>query len=446
MSTPTTSITLQNLRKQIARKFRDDLSGTASGGSTTTITMTGDIGHIPTNPSRLIGAEVSVISGTGAGQSRHITGHSYAAPTATLTVPTWTAPDATSTYEIHQLNGRGFSKAQYDDAINAAVESMVDRYETDYSDIPFGMELGSVVSEGIDRHEYPIPSNFKYLFDVQYLGVAPHEGTPAAMMDQYRSLGDATARTALWQTFQVHRTGNFGYVSVYLNKVGSPSGDLTLRVQTTSGGVPTGTTVTDGTVTVTGSTLDTKSRYVVFQFSPPVFLQSDTTYALVITSSTIDSNNYYRWGEDTDSGYIFGNAGTYNGVAYSALTSDFCFRIFSAVDTWITLRQKVGWDYIPLGSAVATGANTLYLPALAYDGTPVRLIGRAAISRPSAETSSLAIPVEYAEAYAIRHLIENNVGRALPDDYKSLFAAANGILATANHRRRLLPPNAVRLS
>jgi hypothetical protein len=428
------------MRQQIARRLGDDISGTASGGSTTTLTATGDISRLPTSPSALTGAEISTIQGTNAGQARHITGHSVLAGTVTLTVPTWSAPDSTTTYEIHRLNGRGFTKAQYDDAIWSAIDDLEDDWANDYSAVPMAFEVRAVL-QGETRTVYPMPSGFNRVYGVDFLGIAPHTGCSSAFRTTYRALGDASARTKLWQSFQVQQTGWYEWFSLHLAKVGSPTDNLSLTIMTTSGGLPSAA-VTDGTCAVIdGSTLNENSRYLPFQATNKVFLTKDTTYALVLSrSGATDGNNYYRWSEDDQSQgsdhYTLGSAGTYNGSAYSAVTgSDFCFQVFRAHDEWKALRQKVGWQY----KRVDGGA--IYIPYVSYDGVPIRIRGLAPVERTSAETDTIPIPTDYCEAFAIRHLMSGYVGRALPDNYAQAAAFADNILTKRRRPVRALPPN-----
>lgn len=77
-------------------------SGTASGGTTTTLVDTGSGWTVDAHAGKF----VSILSGTGAGQVRKIISNT----TDTLTVATWTAPNATSTYEI----SGGIAQHNYD--------------------------------------------------------------------------------------------------------------------------------------------------------------------------------------------------------------------------------------------------------------------------------------------------------------------------------------------
>jgi len=73
-----------------------DISGTATAGDATTITLDDTASSVD---SAYNGLNINIVSGTGAGQSRTVS--SYIGSTKVLTVPAWTiAPDATSVYQI----------------------------------------------------------------------------------------------------------------------------------------------------------------------------------------------------------------------------------------------------------------------------------------------------------------------------------------------------------
>jgi len=431
------------LRVRIADRLDDNINGTASGGTATTMTDTGDIARLPTSPGSLVGSELSIITGTGSVESAHVTAHSKTADgVVTLTVPTWTAPDGTSTYEVHNLGARGFTKSQYDASINAAIDSMVDRYFTDTDSIPWGVEVaGSSAGEnqGFTRHEYPMPTGYNYLWGVDYLGVTAATRNSFSLSDTYRAMGDATARTRLWQGFQVSQTGFYEYFALALNEVGTTTGTISIQVQTNSSGIPSGTQVTDSpSATITGSTLDGRTRYVVFRFDPPIFLTGATQYHIVLLrSNAVDSVNYYRWAEDDDNSYSSGTAGTYDGTTYTAVSgSDFCFAVFAASSLWIPYSRR-HWEYRQVG------ADFIRLGLLPPDGTPIRLRGGSAIAEVSDETTNIPIDVHYVEAFAINYLLSGRVGKSSPDDYRAgALIWAQNYLARPRPTRSL-PPNSV---
>lgn len=448
MPIPIIAPSWETIRREIASRLNDNIFGTAAGGTTTSLTDTGDIDRYPTTPAYLLGAEISVVGGTGAVQSRTITAHTKTGGTVTLTVPTWTAPSTDSDYEIHNIGGRGFTKEQYDNAMNQAIYALSSSYWTDTYSVPFGVERfgGRDDALGFPRFEYPMPSGFLYLYGVDYLAVPPQARNPLGYADTFRALGDATARTRLFQGFKVNVDGWYEWVSVAMNKIGSPTDNLTVEIHTDSAGVPSGTTVTSGTSdTVTGSTLDERVRYVPFRFDPPVYLTNGTQYHLVLRRSTaVDAVNYYRVAEDDDNTYADGTLGTYDGSTYTAVSgSDACFALFSASTRWRPIRN---WEYRRIGSDV------IYLPSLPDDGTPIRLRGAAALAAASVgsaatnatENLAITIPPEYMIAYAVYQLTSGRAGRQSQDNFNQMAQWASRILDKPRPRRGL-PANSVQV-
>ena len=446
MASPTIGLTLQALRRRIARRYDDDIQGTAttvtagSGGTNGTMTAVGDLEKYPATPSNLVGGELSIVTGLGSIQSKPITAHSYADPTTTLTIAgTWTAGDSTSTYEIH----RKFTKAQYDDAINNAVDFLADSYFTDTFSIPWAIERANTLAQ--DRHEYPIPSGFNYIYGVDYLDISATTKHDLSKFDVYRAMGDATARTEIAQGFKVSTTGFYQWVVIPMLEVGTVTDNLVLEIQTDSTG-PSGTIVTYGTSdSVTGSGLDEAFRNVVFKFDPPVFLTGGTQYHLVITrSGSVSSTNYYRVGEDDDNGYGDGTLYTSDATTYTAVTgSDLCFAIFRASDRWIPFKQRrsgvVGWEYRRVGE------DQIFLPALPSDMTPIRIRGLAAIAETTTETATIPIRPEWVEAFAVQYLAASRAGRALPDNYAQQAALWADVIMRRPKPIRHLPANSIRV-
>ena len=446
MAIPIINPTWEAVRREIASRFDDNIFGTAAGGSTTTLTDTGDLDSYPAGS--LKGAEVSVVGGTGAVQSRHITDHTKTGGTVTLTVPTWTLPDTTSDYEIHSLNGRGFTKDQYDNAMNQAIYAISSSYWTDKDSTSFGIERfgGREDAMGFPRFEYPMPSGYLYLYGVDYLAIPPQTTNPFGYAESVTGLGDTSSRQRIFQGFRVNVSGWYEWVSLAMAKVGSPTGNLTLQIHGDSSGLPDGTPLINGTSdTVIGSTVDERMRYVVFRFDPPVFLTAATQYHLVSGSVTVDASHYFRIAKDTDATYTDGGLGTWDGSTYTLIATgaDAAFAIFAASTRWRPLK---GWSYRRVGSDI------IHIPNLPDDGTPIRLRGAAplvAASTGSAatnatENTAITIPPEYMIAYAVYQLTSARAGRSLPDNYNQMAQWATRILDKPRPRRAI-PPNSVQI-
>lgn len=410
MAAPTISLNLKNLRRRIARRFDDNENGTATGGSAAggtnsggTLTAGGTLLRFPSSPSALLDAELTHINSTETTQTNFVQSHSVSGTTATLEVfGSWTAPINNNTYEVHKLSNSGFRKAEYEDAINAAIDYAADGYFTDTDSINFGMQTGGEDQlASYPRREYPIPGSLNYLTKVFYLNASPTASNSLTTIDSWEDFGKATGSTRLAQGFKVQRTGFYEFFAVGMRKVGSPTDNLVLTVRTNSSGVASGTVVTDGTSDdYDGSKLEDRASWVIFRLSPPPLLVDGTQYHWSVTRDGSTSNtNYYQLAEDEDGGYGDGSAQTYDG-SYAAISgSDFCFAIFPASSNWIELAPKKGWAYRRVGSDV------LYIPGSFTDGTPIRILGGTAIAEVTTETATVPIRPEWVEAFAVDYLL-----------------------------------------
>lgn len=450
MAAPTVSLALQALRRRIARRFDDNETGSASGGSASggansggTLTATGKILRFPSAPSSLLDAEMNHINTTNTVQSNFIQSHSVSGTTATFEVyGSWTAPTSSHTYEIHKLSNSGFTKQEYDDAVNSAIDSVVDGYWTDSDAALYGIQNGaSGVAAGQPRREYPIPPSLNYLYNVSYLDVPTGASNPSQNADTTRSFANATASRGVWQSFKVANTGYYEWLSVTLAQVGTVTGD-TLRayLYSTSSSLPNAQLTNGLSDAYTISNIPDRNTTICLRFSPPVHLTAGTTYAWFIerTSGSVDASNYFTITEDTGNSYGEGTAGLYNGSTFSAISaSDFTFSLFPASTNWQVLAPKTGWQYRRIGSDV------LYIPGSFYDGTPIRVAGGTAIAEVSAETDTVPIRPEYVEAKAIVYLLGSKTAASYGSNYGAAARLwAEPILAQPRPTRAL-PPNAV---
>lgn len=411
---------------------------TASGGSASTIT--GTVPALLVLPDdHLNGSEVNVVDGTGEGQSSFCTDYGVFSNIATLTVPGTlsTPPDGTSVIEVHKLRGLGFGKAQYDDAINAAIRAAAKGYWTDHESLAFGYESNS----GSARHaaarvDYTMPSGFKYLWDVQVLGRAAVARWPSGNKRTYRALGDASARTRLGQGFRAGQDCTVQYVAVLMRKVGSPADNLTLYLSANSSGLP-GTLLTNGTsVAVLGSTLETQERYVIFALAAPASLVGDTQYHWEIRrSAAVSGTDYYELAEDNATGYPDGTLALYNGSSWSAVSgSSACFGV-NPPAPWVSLQASL-WRF-------RRGTNELSIGLELADATPIRLLGGAPIAELTSDDSTVPIDPGWVTEFVRQHLARLEVGAMSPDDTKSKASSALQGLQISPPPWRPLPANSI---
>lgn len=139
-----------------------------------------------------------------------------------------------------------------------------------------------------------------------------HNSSPAFS----NNLGDIAARTAYTYTFKI-KDGNkvlINGIDVFINSLGSPSGQVKLSIQTTSSGNPTGTILSSGTMSPSAS-----PSYQGVSLASTVELSApsgggDVVYAIVIErTSSVDPSNYYQMGTENAGGsnvapYVYGGS------------------------------------------------------------------------------------------------------------------------------------------
>jgi hypothetical protein len=122
-------------------------------------------------------------------------------------------------------------------------------------------------------------------------------------------------------------------VNLWLKKVGSPTGNLTVEIQGDSGGSPDGTAITYGTSdAVAASTLTTSYGWITFTFTSQPTLSAATTYWIVLkTTDSVSEVDYVVWGADGSTpGFTDGEMKAYASAAWAAESKDACFQVLSA--------------------------------------------------------------------------------------------------------------------
>lgn len=125
-------------------------------------------------------------------------------------------------------------------------------------------------------------------------------------------------------------------VTLQLKKVGAPSGNITLTINTDDGSDdPTTTVITNGTATaINASTLTTGYANYDFVFSTEPNLAAGTKYHLVLSAAyATSSSNYATWAQADEDGYSGGvtqrkDATTWYTVPASATGNDFWFQVW----------------------------------------------------------------------------------------------------------------------
>jgi hypothetical protein len=170
---------------------------------------------------------------------------------------------------------------------------------------------------------------------IEYLEEYSEEG--GSQRYEYYNTGDNDwggnrGSAACWQaqTFSVGASGHaVNKVKMLAYRVGSP-GTFTLSIRATSGGLPTGSDLTSGSVNANlWSTSPTWIEIPVTGYS----LSANTKYAIVCRSSVGDADNYFCWRCDTTSPTYTGGNRAYSldsGSSWSADNAiDFMFEVWS---------------------------------------------------------------------------------------------------------------------
>jgi|GEM_PF-1286092 len=173
-------------------------------------------------------------------------------------------------------------------------------------------------------------------------GIGKLEEYASSNRDSDQALYATSSDQYLSQGFQLNQTTTIDKVNLYLKEVGSTSNRTRLEIQTDSGGVPSGSVVTNGTSQCAmTANHGTSYSYLTFGFSSAVSLSADTQYHLVLKSYTDsgctteqaapNGTTYMSWGYDnSSSSYSNGDRATYDGGSWNTQASaDHIFQIFS---------------------------------------------------------------------------------------------------------------------
>ncbi len=137
------------------------------------------------------------------------------------------------------------------------------------------------------------------------------------------------------QSFTIGATKTITGARLYLRKIGSPAGTMTLRIETDSSGSPSGTLAhANATITVDEAGLSTSYADVLFSFLS--FTLNAGTYWLVLSTSRSASNtDYVVWGADSSSPtYGGGEMKSQSSSVWSAQSKDGVFAVTEQSTTY----------------------------------------------------------------------------------------------------------------
>tara|TARA_R100000306_G_C4374397_1_gene141315 strand:+ start:723 stop:2066 length:1344 start_codon:yes stop_codon:yes gene_type:complete len=282
------------------------------------------------------GWTIYIYDGTGSGQSRFVT--DYDSATGDITTDAWaTTPNGTSLAELHRGSNFGYpSIARYNLAIEQAIR-----------DISLQALIPTVDTTSIMlskfRYKYDVPSGFAFIKQLLLDdGRVGGDRCDSQRFDSHENFQTAASHHRLGQSFRITDGPTddgmlFAAAWVMLSKVGSPSYNLRIDVETDSvGNLPSGAkigTPADGdSATVVATTVTTEDEWYRFSFSPPLFVDYDTDFWLTLVNatdgSTTSGSNYIRWAKDTNNSYSNGASALYD-TSWLANTAghDFIFRM-----------------------------------------------------------------------------------------------------------------------
>jgi hypothetical protein len=180
--------------------------------------------------------------------------------------------------------------------------------------------------------------NAPYTAERWRLNITLNDGGLYALVDEMEMFEAATFTDGddkLAQSFEVTGTQTVGSVDLWLKKVGSPTGTMTLRIETDNSGEPSGTLAhTNLTATLAESGLGTSYADATFTFSTPASISGSTTYWLVLsTDRAVSESNYIQWGADGSSpSYADGSMSSEISSTWSAESKDAIFSVVGEGD------------------------------------------------------------------------------------------------------------------
>lgn len=395
------AMTRGNLRIALARTLEGTrfYTTTATGGTTSTVIDTKTINQVYednyfnnwelTNQTQ--GFSTSVID--------------FTKNSGTWQVPTRSSAAGVSldTFELH--NPAGWRAADYNNAISMACQAANGRMLIDGVD--------KTIAYQKYRSLYTLPTGWKALgrvsADIRLNYFARHA---SGQWDTLTGIKDVSGRTKLAMSFQVQSSNPpllVGDVYLLLAAVGSPTGTLTLTIETDSSSAPSGTAV--WTATYTASSVPIEPTYIRFSSTSSVpVLTKDTTYWLCITASySASTTNYVAWANDsTDSGYMYGSPMAYSGSAWSALTGDMIFTVRGTQPYMCKLLPQVHYRIVRDTSSPQLELTAQGQAAIGYDGSVLVLEGQKSPTLPTADTDTVDAPFDYITARAALILIAQN--------------------------------------
>jgi hypothetical protein len=156
------------------------------------------------------------------------------------------------------------------------------------------------------------------------------------------------ANTHFEGTLSTSNTHHLSIDNVKFQQSSTANTDITVEINADDSGDPDGTPVTNGSLTIPASTVDTEAfGEIIKEFSTEPSLTTATIYHLVVYQTGGDTNNYYLIKKNSAGGYADGTLekSSDGGTTWANATGDLYFRIWSTLPTSVDLDIDI--DYYP---------------------------------------------------------------------------------------------------
>ncbi len=195
------------------------------------------------------------------------------------------------------------------------------------------------------------------------INITANNGEAYTCISEMELIGDEN-RDKIAQSFQLSANQLLRQIRLYLQKAGSPTGTLTLRIETDNAGKPSGSLAhANATTTLSESQLGTSWAWFDFDFSN-IALNATTTYWMVLsTSRAASSADYVSWGADGSApNYTGGEMKSEGGGLWITENKDAGFEVLVAETNYeepcVVGRWSGGTRDIAVQFGDGTGANT----------------------------------------------------------------------------------------
>ena len=378
-------ITKTDVRRAVATMMDDEnpfapKTFVASAGAAATVSST-MLSNIPNDPNIFVGA----ILRNAVREDRLVT--AYAAPTLTVASNWGTNPVATDVIEVY----RGIHPTQIDNEIRNAWLKLRRRLWIASSQVRFLHEQ--------DQPFLSLPETWLALTDVQIgAGIVGSFGVLDSIVGPIRSsylsrqqnFFDVAANGRVAQSFSLTADTWVRFVAFQVWKVGTPTYNVTLSVQTSAAGAPSGTNV-GGTVNIAASDILSTPEWRVWELPYPIRLSANTTYWLELrpASGSASTTNFLILGmAEDDAAYADGSASRYGGAAWTALSNDCQFALYGELPYWYSVLPNQ-WATTP-GRRLGLDAELTWSIS---NGVPLRLVGIRYPDEPD-ETNEVELPFD----------------------------------------------------